>query len=109
MPQISIRGTDLSTAVKIAPKLREAVVSVTGTDAKYITTEFISSVQMDAAGVCASTPKVDVLWLTGRPQEMHDALAKEFTRLFEEGGNEKVQVTFTNMPPNYFYDNGVHY
>ena len=109
MPQVSMRGMNPETAVKLAPKIKETVVSVTGTDAKYVTTEYICSFQMDDTGICESFPKVDILWLTGRPQEMHDALAKALTELFKNNGFNKLQVTFTNMPPNYFYDNGEHY
>lgn len=109
MPQVSLRGMDPETAVRLAPAIKETIVSFTGTDAKYVTTEYICSFQTDGSGICASFPKIDILWLTGRPQEMHDDLAKALTELFRTNGFEKLQVTFTNMPPNYFYDNGEHY
>ncbi|SCM81831.1 conserved hypothetical protein [uncultured Sporomusa sp.] len=109
MPQITMRGMTPEAASSLAGQVKNIVVNVTGTAANYVTLEYIPSLQLDTNGICASFAKLDILWLTGRPQAMHDAVAKALTELFRQNGFDRLQITFTNMPPAYFYDNGEHY
>ncbi|MGI6028428.1 MAG: DUF1904 family protein [Candidatus Heteroscillospira sp.] len=109
MPQISMRGMSPQLALELAPEVKKAVVSATGTDEKYVTTEYICSFQMDDSGMSQGFSKVDILWLSGRSQELHDKTAEAVTNVFRQRGIDRLQIAFINLPPSHFYDDGTHY
>ena len=106
MPHITVKGMPENEVLQIQSRLMKTVSEKSGADLKYVRLDYMPSVQI---GNDKKSVKAEILWLKGRSQEVQDSTASAVYEIFKDMGYEEIFVTFTNMPPEDFYENGVHY
>lgn len=107
MPRVTLYGMPEAMARQNAPAVLDILKNEAAADPKVIRLIYKPAeiLHPSDAGLA---PVIDVVWL-GRTQAVKDRVAEALTALFEKEGARALEITFTDMSADSFYDNGRHY
>ena len=108
MPQIKIRGIEPEKICTISTKMVDELEKIVGCPREYFTIECIPSTFIKNGKIDAGYPFVEVVWFD-RGQETQDNVAKSITKLIHGSGYENVDIFFTVLLENLYYENGEHF
>jgi len=108
MPQIKIRGIEPEKICTISTKIVDDLEKIVGCPRDYFTIECISSTFIKNGKIVIPNPFVEVVWFD-RGQETQDKVAKTITNLILNSGYKNVDVFFTTLEENLYYENGEHF
>ncbi|MBC2582931.1 DUF1904 domain-containing protein [Clostridium sp. DJ247] len=108
MPQLKIRGIKVDDICKISTKLIDELEQIIGCPRNYFTIEHISSTFIKDGNIYEGYPFVEIVWFD-RGQEIQDKTAKTVTDLITKLGYENIDLFFTPLKENLYYENGTHF
>lgn len=108
MPQIKIRGIDVEKISTISTSMIDQLEEIIDCPRDYFTIECISSTFIKNGKVDEGYPFIEVVWFD-RGQEIQDSVAKSITNLIHNLGYKNVDVFFTVLKENFYYENGYHF
>lgn len=108
MPQIKIRGIDSKKICTISTDMVDQLEKILGCPREYFTIECISSTFIKNGKVDEGYPFIEVVWFD-RGQQIQDSVAKTITNLIHNLGYKNVDVFFTVLKENLYYENGEHF
>lgn len=108
MPFLRFKGVDQSVLLKISMPLIDDLVEIVGAPRDYFSIEMVSAVFIKDGKLVVPSPLVEIAWF-GRPQEMQDAVAKCVTKHLKKEGYALVDVCFTKLKRDRYYENGEHF
>ena len=103
MPHIIVRGVPEQELRDLSPAFKQVVVSAAQLNPDHLKIFYSPIRRVDQPEEVA----VDVYWMP-RPQELCDRVARDVTSFWQERGKGFVQVIFTELARNHFYENGSH-
>jgi len=108
MPQIKIRGIDVEKISTISTSMIDQLEEIIDCPRDYFTIECISSTFIKNGKVDEGYPFIEVVWFD-RGQQIQDNVAKSITNLIHNLGYKNVDVFFTVLKENFYYENGYHF
>lgn len=108
MPQLKIRGIKVDDICKISTQLIDELEKIIGCPRNYFTIEHIGSTFIKDGNISEGYPFVEILWFD-RGQEIQDKTAKIITNLINELGYKNIDLFFTPIKENLYYENGEHF
>lgn len=108
MPQLTFKGIKVEELCNISNELKNNLVKLISCEEKHIRFEYCPTVNVKKGTVIESFPKVEMLWFP-REQESRDIVAKYITKEISKLGYKHIQVTFNELNPNCYYENGEHF
>ncbi|KZL89936.1 DUF1904 domain-containing protein [Clostridium magnum] len=108
MPQIKIRGIDIEKISTISTNMIDQLEQIIDCPRDYFTIECISSTFIKNGKVDEGYPFIEVVWFD-RGQQIQDNVAKSITNLIHNLGYKNVDVFFTVLKENLYYENGDHF
>lgn len=108
MPQIKIRGVELKEVCSISSQLINELEKIINCPRNYFTVEQLPSTFISEGNVVAGYPFVEVAWFD-RGQEIQDKVALSITKCIYSLGHKNVDVIFTSLKQNDYYENGEHF
>ncbi|MBC2726550.1 DUF1904 domain-containing protein [Desulfosporosinus sp.] len=108
MPQIKIRGVETDTIRKLSNQLIDELAQLTLSPKDDFTLEVMNSTYILNGEVVPGYPFIEVAWFD-RGQELQDLAAQIITRLINEAGYPSVDIMFTILEKQRYYENGEHY
>ena len=108
MPQIKIRGVELKEICLISSELIDDLENIINCPRSYFTIEQLPSTFVSEGKVIIGYPFVEVSWFD-RGQETQDKVALSITKFIKSLGHENVDVIFTSLKQNDYYENGEHF
>ncbi|MBP1744915.1 MAG: hypothetical protein H6Q58_1893 [Firmicutes bacterium] len=108
MPQLKIRGVEVEKICSFSKNLIDELEDIINCPRSYFTIEHISSTFIADGSVTKSYPFVEVSWFD-RGQEVQDKTALAITKAVQCAGYENVDVVFTALKENEYYENGNHF
>lgn len=103
MPHIKVSGISKEALCESVHDLKTIVIENSNAPLQAVRIFHVPMERVDAQGTLA----IDICWIV-RTQEMRDAVASKMTAYFQAKGYADVQVTFVELPANFFYENGTH-
>jgi hypothetical protein len=108
MPQLKIRGIETKKICNISTDLIDELEKIVNCHRDYFTIECITSTFIKNGKVFEGYPFVEVVWFD-RGQETQDRVAKSITKFIHNSGYENIDVFFTTLQENLYYENGEHF
>lgn len=108
MPQIKIRGVQPEKVCSVSTQMVDELEQIVGCPRDYFTIECIPSTFIKNGKIDNGYPFVEVVWFD-RGQETQDKVAKTITKLIHNLGCENVDIFFTTLKENLYYENGEHF
>lgn len=108
MPQIKIRGVETAKVCSISKNMVDELEKIIGCPRSYFTIECISSTFIKDGEMCEGYPFIEVVWFD-RSQEVRDKVAKTINNFIHQCGYKSVDVFFTTLKENSYYENGEHF
>lgn len=108
MPQIKIRGIEREKVLSISTELVNKLENIIGCPKEYFTLEHICSTFIKDGELAESYPFVEVAWFD-RGQEVQDKVAKCINSFVHRTGYTNVDIFFTVLKENSYYENGEHF
>lgn len=108
MPQLKIRGVEVENICRFSKNLIDELEEIINCPRSYFTIEHISSTFISDGSVTKGYPFVEVSWFD-RGQDVQDKTALAITRAVQGFGYENVDVVFTALKENEYYENGSHF
>ena len=108
MPQINIRGIEVSDVRLISKQLIDKLCDITGTNRDSFTIEVIESTSIFDGNVVDNYPFIEVCWFD-RGLEIQDKVAKAITDTIYKLGISELDLFFTYLEKRNYYYNGKHF
>jgi hypothetical protein len=108
MPQIKIRSIEIKEICSISTQLINELERIIKCPRSYFTVEHVPSTFISDGNIVAGYPFVEVGWFD-RGQEIEDKVALSITKCVQSLGYENVDVVFTALKQNDYYENGEHF
>lgn len=108
MPQIKIRGIEVEKICSISTNMIDELEGIIGCPREYFTIEYIPSTFIKDGKLDEGYAFVEVVWFN-RGQEIQDIVAKRITSLIHNLGYQNVDIFFTVLKENFYYENGEHF
>lgn len=108
MPQIKIRGIKPEKICTISTPMIDQLEKIIGCPKEYFTIECISSTFIKDGKLDDGYPFVEVVWFD-RGQDVQDNVAKIITNFVHNSGYQNVDIFFTVLQENLYYENGEHF
>jgi len=108
MPQIKIRGVELKEICSLSNQLVNDLEEIINCPRNYFTVEYIPSTFISDGNISTGYPFVEVAWFD-RGQEIQDKVAVSITHSIQSVGYKNVDVIFTALKQNDYYENGEHF
>lgn len=108
MPQIKIRGIELKQVCSISSELIDDLEKIINCPRSYFTIEQLQSTFISEGKIVSGYPFVEVDWFD-RGQDIQDKVALSITKHIKSLGHTNVDVIFTSLKQNDYYENGEHF
>lgn len=108
MPIIKIKAIPQNAIFKISKAMIDDLQKATQIPREHFTLELPTSVYILDGQIVEGPPMVEVYWFD-RGQELQDQVAKLLTRHIQSAGYADVDVIFTILDRNSYYENGEHF
>lgn len=108
MPIIKIKAIPQNDVSKISKTLIDDLQKATQIPREHFTLEIPTSIYIVDGQVVDGPPMVEVFWFD-RGQELQDQVAIILTHHIQSAGFQDVDVIFTILDRNRYYENGVHF
>ena len=108
MPIIKIKAISQNDVSKISKILIDDLQNTTQIPREHFTLELPTSIYIVDGQVVDGPPMVEVFWFD-RGQELQDQVAGLLTRHIQSAGYPDVDVIFTILDRNRYYENGEHF
>jgi hypothetical protein len=108
MPQIKIRGIDFNDVCKISQQMVNQLEKIVGCSRNDFTIECLQSTYVMNGKIVKGYPFIEVAWFD-RGQNVQDRVAQSITKLVQQVGYPDVDVIFTVLDKNKYYENGEHF
>ena len=108
MPIIKIKAISQNDVSKISKTLIDDLQKATQIPREHFTLELPTSIYIVDGQVVDGPPMVEVFWFD-RGQELQDQVAGILTRHIQSAGYSDVDVIFTILERNRYYENGEHF
>jgi hypothetical protein len=107
MPHIIIKGMQVGDVKKISKAMVDELEVIVGCPREYFTLECMEThFIIDGEDVCKD-PFIQINWFD-RGQEIQDQTALAITKHIEAAGYKNVEMFFTMLERNNYYENGTH-
>jgi len=108
MPQIKIRGVEVNDICSLSKKLIDELEEIIECPRSYFTIEHVPATFIADGDIVKAYPFVEVSWFD-RGQEIQDKTALSITKAVQGAGYENVDIVFTILKENDYYENGSHF
>lgn len=108
MPQIKIRGVEVNEVCSFSKKLIDELEEIIQCPRSYFTMEHVPTTFISDGSIVKAYPFVEVLWFD-RGQEIQDKTALSITKAVQGAGYENVDIIFTVLKEDAYYENGKHF
>jgi phenylpyruvate tautomerase PptA (4-oxalocrotonate tautomerase family) len=108
MPQLKIRGVEVEKICSFSKNLIGELETIINCPRSYFTIEHISSTFIADGSVSKAYPFVEISWFD-RGQDVQDKTAVAVTKAVQGAGYENVDVIFSALKENDYYENGCHF
>jgi Zn-finger nucleic acid-binding protein len=108
MPQLKIQGVEVNDICKISVGMVQEMQELLQCPKSYFTLECINSTYIMDGEIVKVCPTVEVAWFD-RGQEVQDTMAKIVTKYIHSAGYKDVDVIFSVLEENKYYENGEHF
>ena len=108
MPQLKIQGMEVNDICKISAGIVKEMQELLECPKSYFTLECINSTFIMDGEIVKPCPTVEVAWFD-RGQEVQDSMAKIITNHIQSAGYKDVDVIFSILEENKYYENGEHF
>ena len=108
MPIIKIKAIPQNAICMISKAMIDDLQKATQIPREHFTLELPTSVYILDGQIVEGPPMVEVYWFD-RGQELQDQVAKLLTRHIQSAGYADVDVIFTILDRNSYYENGEHF
>lgn len=108
MPIIKIKAISQNDICKISKTMVDDLQNATQIPREHFTLELPTSIYILDGLVVNGPPMVEVFWFD-RGQELQDEVAEILTRHIQSAGFPDVDVIFTILDRNRYYENGEHF
>jgi len=108
MPQLKIRGVEVEKICSFSKNLIDELETIINCPRSYFTIEHISSTFIADGSVSKAYPFVEISWFD-RGQDVQDKTAVAVTKAVLGAGYENVDVIFSALKENDYYENGSHF
>ncbi|SHE40024.1 DUF1904 domain-containing protein [Clostridium fallax] len=108
MPQLQFKSIKKDDICAISTKLIDELQKVLECPRDYFTLEIINNSYIFDGKEVNSYPIIEVKWFD-RGQEVQDKIAKIITKNLKEIGYNSVDIFFTILKENNYYENGEHF
>jgi hypothetical protein len=100
-----MRGIEAAKIQPISKAMVDELAQIVGSPRNLFTIECFATTRVQDGEIVAGEPFVDVAWFDRGP-EVQDRVAECITRFVHQAGYESVDMYFTLMEKNRYYDNG---
>ncbi|MBC8014492.1 MAG: DUF1904 family protein [Sporomusaceae bacterium] len=107
MPHIIIKGMNITDVKKISKQMVDELAMIVECPREYFALEVQETNFVADGDDIKKDPFVQVNWFD-RGQEVQDKTAKAITKHICEAGYENVEIFFTILERNNYYENGTH-
>lgn len=107
MPMLKIRGIEEREVLEISEELIDELEEIIECPRDYFTIELIKSTYVMDGKVVNAPSIVEVEWFN-RGQDVQNEVAKIITK-YLRNNRECLDVIFTNLSTNNYYENGEHF
>lgn len=108
MPQLKISGVEVNDICKISVGIVKEMQELLQCPKEYFTLQCVNSTYIMDGKVVKESPTVEIAWFD-RGQEVQDTMAKIITKYINEAGHENVDVIFSVLEKEKYYENGQHF
>ncbi|MBI6874309.1 DUF1904 domain-containing protein [Clostridium aciditolerans] len=108
MPQIKVRGVEVSKICSVSTNMIDELENIIGCPRSYFTIECIPSTFIRDGETCEGYPFIEVVWFD-RGQEVQDKVAETINNFVHQCGYESIDIFFTVLKENSYYENGQHF
>jgi len=108
MPRLKITGLELEKVKEISKGMVDDLQQIIDCPRDYFVLELTNSNFVMDGEVVQTYPFVEVAWFD-RGQEIQDKAAKAITKHIHGAGCPNVDVIFTVLEENKYYENGEHF
>lgn len=108
MPQLKFKSIEGKKLINISKSMIDEMENIIKCPRDYFSLEVIESKFIFDGEYVNGNPTVEVAWFD-RGQEVQDEVAKVITRNINSIGYENVDVIFTALCENKYYENGEHF
>jgi len=108
MPIIKIKAIPQDHVRKISKTMVDDLQKCTQIPREHFTLELPTSIYILDGQVVDGPPMIEVFWFD-RGQELQDQVAEILTRHIQSAGYADVDVIFTTLDRNRYYENGEHF
>lgn len=108
MPALKLKAIDSEKVLEISKDLIDELQKIIQCPRDYFSIEVVTSSFIMDGKFVNGLPGVDVFWFD-RGQETRDEVAKIITRYINSIGYENVDIIFTGLEKNKYYENGEHF
>jgi len=108
MPIIKIKAIPQNDVCKISKPMIDDLQKATQIPREHFTLELPISIYIIDGQIVDGPPMVEVFWFD-RGQELQDQVAGILTHHFQSAGYHDLDVIFTILDRNRYYENGEHF
>lgn len=108
MPFLRFKSVEKETLLAISTKLVDDLVEIVAVPRDYFSLEYIPATFILDGAIANPTPLVEVAWFP-RSQELQDQVAKCITKHLLKAGYSTVDIYFTKLKRERYYENGEHF
>lgn len=108
MPSLKFKAMEPEKIRKVSKDLIDELQNLLQCPRDYFSIEIAQSLYVSDGEFVKGYPKVEIAWFE-RPQEIQDESAKIITRFVNKMGYNSVDVIFTMLQKEKYYENGEHF
>jgi len=108
MPRVKITGLEIEKVKVISKEMVDELHKIIDCPRDYFILECVNSAYVMDGEIVTTYPFVEVAWFD-RGQEIQDKVAKSITKHVQGAGSPNVDVIFTVLQENKYYENGEHF
>jgi hypothetical protein len=108
MPQLKIQGIEVNDICKISLGMVQEMQELLECPKSYFTLECTNSTFIIDGEIVKPSPAIGVSWFD-RGQEVQDTMATIITKYIQSIGHKDVDVIFSLLEENKYYENGKHF
>jgi hypothetical protein len=108
MPLLRFRAIEAQDICTISASLVDDLQALLQCPRDYFTLEAIQSIFIKDGGFTNGSPVIEIAWFD-RGQEVQDKVAEIVTNYMKSVGYNNLDVIFTKLDENKYYENGKHF
>lgn len=108
MPKLKITGIEIQKVCDISTALIDELQKIIQCPREYFTIECITTTSILDGKIVSESPFIEIAWFD-RGQEIQDTVAKITTNFVQQLGYPSIDIVFTMLEKNCYYENGEHF